>query len=301
MFDTTIDGTVATVRMNVGAVNAMDRDALDGLLATFQQIDADPAVHAVVLTGNDRAFCAGVDLRRILDGGEEYTRPFVEVLGRAILAPLRVHQPVIAAVNGHAVALGALLAAACDHVVCTDDPRARIGLAELNVGVAFPTGAIEVARRRLGPNLGRAVWLAELFGAEDALRLGFVDEVVPADQVLSRATEIADGLGSRARHDAATDPRTACPRRRGCHRRPGAGLGPARGRPVVLRRGARCSPGVRGPHAVLISDDGAGLVVVRSTSAQFLPGRTQPQGRLLQDGDGVPERQAEVIGGCTRR
>lgn len=196
MFDTSMEGAVATVRMNVGAVNAMDRDALDALLATFQQIDADPAVHAVVLTGNDRAFCAGVDLRRILDGGEEYTRPFVEVLGRAILAPLRVHQPVVAAVNGHAVALGALLAAACDHVVCTDDPRARIGLAELNVGVAFPTGAIEVARRRLGVNLGRAVWLAELFGAEDALRLGFVDEVVPADQVLSRATEIATGLGA---------------------------------------------------------------------------------------------------------
>lgn len=194
MIEITRDGAVAVVRMDRGPVNATDLELLEAIVATFADLDADDEVAAVVLAGNDRAFSAGVDLRRILAGGESYTREFLDALTRAFLAPLRLAAPVIAAVTGHAIAGGAVLAAACDHAVLSDDPRTRVGLAELAVGVPFPTVAIEVMRRRLGPRLGEAVWLADLYAPADALARGFVDEVVPASQVVERATTIATRL-----------------------------------------------------------------------------------------------------------
>lgn len=196
MIEVTRDGDVATVRMDHGPVNAADLELLEAIVDTFAELDADDEVAAVVLTGNARAFSAGVDLRRILDEGEDYTRDFLDALARALIAPLRVTAPVVAAVTGHAIAGGAVLAAACDLAVLTDDPRTRVGLAELAVGVPFPTAAIEVMRRRLGPRLGEAVWRADLYAPADALARGFVDEVVPADEVVDRATAIATRLAS---------------------------------------------------------------------------------------------------------
>lgn len=196
MIEVTRDGAVATVRMDHGPVNATDLELLEAIVDAFAELETDDEVASVVLTGNARAFSAGVDLRRILDEGETYTRDFLDALTRALLAPLRLTAPVVAAVTGHAIAGGAVLAAACDLAVLTDEPRTRVGLAELAVGVPFPTAAIEVMRRRLGPRLGEAVWLADLYAPADALARGFVDEVVPADQVVDRATAIATRLTS---------------------------------------------------------------------------------------------------------
>ena len=196
MIDVTRDGAVATVRLAHGPVNVCDLEMFEAIADTFATLDADDGVDAIVLAGNDRAFSAGVDLKRLLDGGEDYTRRFLDALDRALIAPLRTTAPVVAAVTGHAVAGGAVLAGACDHAIMTDDPRARIGLAELAVGVPFPSVPLEIMRRRLGPQLSRAVWLAGLVGPEEARATGFVDEVVPADQVLERATEVARRLAA---------------------------------------------------------------------------------------------------------
>lgn len=196
VIDVTRDGAVATVRMAHGPVNVCDLEMFEAIADTFAELDGDDTVDAIVLAGNDRAFSAGVDLKRLLDGGEGYTREFLAALDRALIAPLRATAPVVAAVTGHAVAGGAVLAAACDHAVMTDDARARIGLAELAVGVPFPAVPLEIMRRRLGPKLPEAVWLAGLVGPDRALALGFVDEVVPADQVVARATEVAQRLAA---------------------------------------------------------------------------------------------------------
>ena len=196
MIDVTRDAAVATVRLAHGPVNVCDLEMFEAIADTFATLDADEAVDAIVLAGNDRAFSAGVDLKRLLDGGEAYTREFLAALDRGLIAPLRTRAPVVAAVTGHAVAGGAVLAAACDHAVMTDDPRARIGLAELAVGVPFPSVPLEIMRRRLGPALPRAVWLAGLEDPEQALATGFVDELVPADRVVDRATEVARRLAA---------------------------------------------------------------------------------------------------------
>lgn len=194
MIEVTREAGVATVRLDHGTVNTMDLEMLEAIVDTFATLDSDDEVRATVLVGNDRAFSAGVDLKRLLDGGERYTRDFLDALSRAFLAPLRATAPVVAAVTGHAVAGGAVLAAACDHAVLTDDPRARVGLAEIAVGVPFPTVPLEIMRRRLGPQLVEAVWLAGLFGPDEACVRGFVDEVVPAAEVVERATAVARRL-----------------------------------------------------------------------------------------------------------
>jgi enoyl-CoA hydratase len=189
------DHGVATLRLDHGPVNALDLEFLEAIAAEVRRLDADQDTRAIVITGNDRAFSAGVDLRRLLDGGDDYTRPFLAALSEAFLAVFRASTPTVAAVNGHAIAGGAILAAACDHVEATDDPKARIGLSELQVGVPFPTAAIAIVGRRLGARLGRATWLAEIHAPETARELGFVDEVVAADDLLDRARTVARQLG----------------------------------------------------------------------------------------------------------
>ncbi len=194
MLDVTRDGRVAIVTMDHGPVNAMDLELLQALAATIRELDLEEGVRAIVLTGGGRAFCAGVDLQRLLDSDLGHTREFLAALTDAFVAPVESTTPVIAAVNGHAIAGGAILAAACHYVVLTDDARTRIGLTELAVGVPFPTAAIEIMRRRLGVCLGPAMLLADLYSPADACSRGFVDEVVPAADVVTRATAVARAL-----------------------------------------------------------------------------------------------------------
>lgn len=183
---------IALVRLVHGPVNAMDTelcsevaDALDGL----------GDARAVVLTGNGRGFSAGVDLRRVVSDGPAYTRGFLPALSRMFVAAFRCPRPLVAAVDGHAIAGGAVLAMAADRRVVASG-RPRLGLTELAVGVPFPTAAIEISRHVLGPRLGRVVLGADLLDPAEALRLGMVDEVVEPEAVLERASELAEALGS---------------------------------------------------------------------------------------------------------
>lgn len=188
-------GRTAVVTMTHGSVNAIDLELCDQLIQTFDHLTQDDRVAAIVLTGHGRAFSAGVDLKQILTGGDGYTRQFVERLSQCFLAVLNVPKPVVAGVNGHAIAGGCVLAAACDHIVAADGP-ARIGLTELQVGVPFPTTALEIVRARLGPRAGRAVFGAGTHSPTAAAELGFVDEVVAAADVMDTARAVAERLSA---------------------------------------------------------------------------------------------------------
>ena len=203
MLEVQHDGGVATVRFDHGRVNAMDLELLEATSATVGELDADGDVGAIVLTGNGRAFSAGVDLRRILAGGADETERFLGALSDAFLVTLRCGTPTVAAVDGHAIAGGAVLAAACDRVLASDDPRIRVGLAELAVGVPFPPSAIEIVRRRLGTHLSEVVLTARTYPVAEARDLGFLDELVPADELLDRAREAATALAAVPAHTMA--------------------------------------------------------------------------------------------------
>lgn len=186
---------LALIRLDHGTVNTLDRELLEALNAAVVSLSADPDVRAIVLTGNERAFCAGVDLKRLLDENVGYTETFLDALSEAFLAPVRSSKPVVAALGGHAIAGGAVLAAACDRVVGVDDDRVLIGLPELSVGVPLPAAAVEITRRRLGSKLLETVLTANTYSMQQARDIGFVDAVVPRQGLVEEACEVAAVLG----------------------------------------------------------------------------------------------------------
>ena len=181
---------VLVIELEHGKVNALDLELLRALVDAFATA---PPEQPIVLTGAGRAFSAGVDLHRIIDGGQAYIADFLDALSASFLAVFDHPGPVVAAVNGPAIAGGCVLAAACDVRVISSGP---IGLAELAVGVPFPTAAIEIMRGVLGPRTQDVVLGARLLTPDDALTLGLVDEVVGADALLSRAAERAHALAA---------------------------------------------------------------------------------------------------------
>jgi enoyl-CoA hydratase len=180
---------VAVVRLCHGKVNAMDTELLAAITAAMREIDlATP----VVLTGTEPAFSAGADLHRIVEDGPAYVERFLAALSESVLAVFARPAPVVAAVNGHAIAGGCVLAAACDTRMMS---AGRIGLSELTVGVPFPAAALEIMRHRVGPNLGKLVLSATLFDPPQALSLGLVDQFVWPDNLLDAAISEAARLG----------------------------------------------------------------------------------------------------------
>ena len=131
---------VTVLRLRHGKVNALDVDLLRAITVAMREAPPDAAV---VITGAGNAFSAGVDLKRIVDGGHSYVREFLPLLSAAFMAVFDHPGPVVAAINGHAIAGGCVLAAACDLRLMS---RGTIGLAELSVGVPFPQAAVEILR-----------------------------------------------------------------------------------------------------------------------------------------------------------
>src|SRR4051812_24768504 len=181
---------VAVVRLEHGKVNALDLELLRAISETMREVST---AGAVVLTGAGRAFSAGVDLRRIVDGGVAYAEEFLPALSEAFLAVFDCPRPVIAAVNGHALAGGCVIAAAADLRLMSGG---TIGLTELRVGVQFPTVPLEIARYAFGPRAAMLALTADTFDAEAALRLGLVDEVVAPDALLPQAIRRAETLAT---------------------------------------------------------------------------------------------------------
>ncbi|GAA4604702.1 enoyl-CoA hydratase [Actinoplanes octamycinicus] len=193
-------GGVAVVRLAHGKVNALDLELLERITATFTELDAGPAA-AIVFTGAGRAFSAGVDLWRVIDGGAGYVHAFLPALEAAFLAVFSTGKPVVAALNGHAIAGGAILAAACDHRVMADG-AGTIGVTELRVGVPFPASALEILGHAYGePQARRQVLAADTLGPAAALAAGRVDELAPPDGLLDAAVAVARRLAARTRPD----------------------------------------------------------------------------------------------------
>jgi enoyl-CoA hydratase len=185
------DGDVVVVRLAHGPVSAMDVELCDAVTAQFRALVTDPA-RAVVITGTGRAFSAGADLRRFLAEGEPYARRFVPALNGMFRAVFELAKPVVAAVNGHAIAGGCVLAACADVTLMS---AGRIGVPELAVGVPFPRVAMEVVRYAVGDATARRLMLgAETYPATDAQ--GLVDEVVPAEDLRARAVDRARALAT---------------------------------------------------------------------------------------------------------
>ena len=186
-----LDRHVLTLRMaRPEAMNAVNAVMHEELSRVFAQIAASAEVHAVVLTGEGRAFCAGGDL----DWFRSITPAQLDALfreGRRIVIDLlELPQPIIAAVNGHAAGLGCTLALLCDWVVMADS--ARISDPHVRVGVAAGDGGAGIWPLLVGPARAKQYLMTgDAVVAAEAERIGLVNQVVPADQVLTAAAAVA--------------------------------------------------------------------------------------------------------------
>jgi enoyl-CoA hydratase len=187
-------GSVSILRMARGKGNSLNTEFLEALLAALDEEEISAAA-AIVFTGEGSTFSAGVDLPTVTAGGVEYLRSFLPALSRFLQRLALFPKPIAAAVNGHAIAGGAIGMLACDYRLLARG-EARIGLTELLVGVAFPTWPIEIARHFIPrQHLQSLVYTGRTVLPDEALALGLVDELVEPAALLDRACEIATQLG----------------------------------------------------------------------------------------------------------
>jgi enoyl-CoA hydratase len=189
-----IDG-VRVLKLAHGKVSAMDIELGEALTGEIADAAAAP-IKAVIVTGSGSAFSAGVDLFRVVNDGPEYGRRFLPVLDEFLCAALTFPKPMVAAINGHAIAGGCILAAACDYRIMVEG-NGRIGIPELAVGVPFPALPLQIMAARLADSpLRDLVFTGRTVQIDEAKAMGLIDEKCPAGMLLDRATEKALALAA---------------------------------------------------------------------------------------------------------
>lgn len=191
---------VRWVRLDHGKVNAIDLQFCQQLSSQLGELVSDPNCRAVVLTGNDRVFSAGIDLKRWLAetehrnaDGEDYAELLIVALESLFEQLFTFPKPLVAAINGAAIAGGCLMTAACDFRLISSG--AKIGILESRLGVPLPITAIEILRHVTGANAFRqivtrgATWIGEA-----AIKPGLADHSCELSLLELQAEEIAREL-----------------------------------------------------------------------------------------------------------
>ncbi len=180
-------------------LNAVSRPMYESLKSAFEDISEDTEVRAVVLTGAGRAFSVGADLKA--HGSGELTdadrRKYVTAGQQAARLIQNCSRPVVAAVNGHAIGAGLEMALSADFIIAASEAKLRFP--EISLGTFVGGGAIYTLTQRVG--LARAkelIMLGDFFNGADAVAFGLANQSAPADQVLTRALEIAARLAQKA-------------------------------------------------------------------------------------------------------
>ena len=195
-----IQESIAIITFNrPKALNALNRALLDEFAAAIDQVEANEDVRVLVLTGSgDKAFVAGADITEINQLGPLGAKHFAR---RGLAAINRLPQlaiPVIAAVNGYALGGGTEMALACDFIYAADS--AQFGLPEINLGIIPGFGGTQRLARLIGSNLAREmIYTGKMIDAAEARRLGIVNQVCAADQLMTDVMKTAAIIASKGR------------------------------------------------------------------------------------------------------
>ena len=187
-------GPVAVVRLQAGKANAMNPAFIEAANAA---LDKTTGAGAIVLTGYDRFFCAGLDLVTLSEFTRGQLLAFMGQFDRLVLRLFTLPSPVVAAINGHAIAGGCVLALSCDvRIMARGD--FRMGLNEIELGLPLPTSALEVARASLPPaHLETLLYGGQLYDPEELNAKGIIDGLVNPETLLSEAQEVAQHLAAK--------------------------------------------------------------------------------------------------------
>jgi len=187
--------SVRVLTLDRPPANAIDDELLADISAALDDALADDGVRAIVLTGAGRFFSGGLDLSGAIEDGAAVRRR-LDNYRNSQLQLLKCPKPTVAMMNGHAIAGGLVLALACDWRVAGDGDF-QIGLNEVAIGAAFPKVAFETVRLRLTSAQANELLLgAALYPVQQAVALGAVDELVPAESLEEAAVARASGLGA---------------------------------------------------------------------------------------------------------
>ncbi|MGI9371501.1 MAG: enoyl-CoA hydratase/isomerase family protein [Hyphomicrobiales bacterium] len=184
------DDGIAMMGLNRAPVNALNPDFLSAIKRHIEELEANPSVRAVILTGNEKLLSAGMDLKELIGFSAEEERATVKGLNETFAALYGFSKPLITAANGHAIAGGLFFVFAGDYRLTVE--RATFGLTEVRVGVDFPVGPLEIARQEMAPNVRRLIFQrGKNVSSAQALEWGIVDEIVEPNAILARAHQLA--------------------------------------------------------------------------------------------------------------
>jgi enoyl-CoA hydratase/carnithine racemase len=196
MILTEMRGKVAVVKMDRGVTNALNLDLVKELSDTFRRLKDDPDVCSLVFTSaNEKFFSIGFDIPQLYDLRRDEFEVFYRAFNRLSLDLFRLPKPTVAALAGHAVAGGCVLALCCDYRYIAEG-RKLMGLNEVKLGVPVPYPADCILRQSVGDRVAREVMeTGDFYPAEQSLIIGMVDRVCPADRLMEDAVEKAESLG----------------------------------------------------------------------------------------------------------
>ena len=189
------DGAVGVVTLNrPQALNALSYGLVKDLSLAMQELDQDPEVRAIVVTGGEKVFAAGADIKEMADRG-----PFDERIQERLAYRDKINKitkPVIAAVSGFALGGGCELAMSCDIIIAAEN--ARFGQPEVNLGIIPGSGGTQRLTHVLGKHRAMELVLTgDMLSASDAERLGLVNRVVPPELVLEEAKNVAKKIAAK--------------------------------------------------------------------------------------------------------
>jgi enoyl-CoA hydratase/carnithine racemase len=181
-----VSDRIGVIRLDRPPMNALNAQVQEELRAAAQRATADDEVRAVVVYGGEKVFAAGADIKEMAEMSYVDMAARAPNLSGAFDAVARIPKPVVAAITGYALGGGCELALACDWRVVAED--AKLGQPEIKLGIIPGAGGTQRLARLVGPARAKdLIFSGRMVGAEESLRIGLADQVVPADQVYEAA------------------------------------------------------------------------------------------------------------------
>lgn len=191
------DGEIATVTLSRGKVNALNEPMVEELTKSFEDLETDNEVRSIIFTGSGKFFSFGFDVPEFLNYSKSdfirYLEKFTNFYTYLFLFP----KPIVAALNGHTIAGGCMLATACDFRLMVTG-KAKISLNEITFGSAVLAGSVEMLKYCVGSRNAQSIlYSGAMYSAEEACQLGLVDQVSSEDALTEDARKVAQELAQK--------------------------------------------------------------------------------------------------------
>jgi enoyl-CoA hydratase/carnithine racemase len=192
---------VAVVKLQRSVTNPLNLDFLNEISRSLHDLEEDPQVRAIVFTStNDKFFCIGFDLPYLIPLKMDDVETFYTTYNQLSVALFSFPKPVVAAINGHAIAGGCILTLCCDYRYISEG-RKLMGLNEIKLGLPVPYPGDRVLHQIVGAQHAKEIMeIGDFYPPEVSLEMGMVDQIYPSDQVLTKSIERAKLLGDFPSH-----------------------------------------------------------------------------------------------------